>query len=361
MRLLIVPLALICLLIQAPTPALGNANQQAAEKIANTIGERFPDADIDVSYRGGQVWLKGEAASKNQHEKIVKQVFEIPGIAITEIVDEIQIVASGAPVKEPAQPARQTASAFNAAVPMPNASNPSKTVAATPNNARQAPQVQTRMQQAQQQPSRQPQAQPQVQPQHLVQQQMQQQVPAPQTMAGALLAPYPQAHSPAVYGQYPGQQPAVPVPFAQTSYVEHPHPNMPQQPMTQQPMPQYAGQYPQQYHPAYYGPPAQAAYHPEAYGPQGPLPGQYNQPNLPDYAWPAYANYPNYAQVSYPRNYSPKAWPYIGPFYPYPQVPMGWRKVTLEHSNGWWWLDFDDGTPSGPFSGLFRQPQRYTY
>jgi len=100
-------------------------------------------------------------------------------------------------------------------------------------------------------------------------------------------------------------------------------------------------------------------HHPEAYGPQGPMPGQYNQPHLPDYAWPAYANYPNYAQVSYPRSYSPKAWPYIGPFYPYPQVPLGWRKVTLEHHNGWWWLDFDDGVPSGPFSGLFRQPQQY--
>jgi hypothetical protein len=125
----------------------------------------------------------------------------------------------------------------------------------------------------------------------------------------------------------------------------------------QQPIPQYG----QQYRPAYYGPPAQAAHHPEAYGPQGPLPGQYNQPNLPNHAWPAYANYPNYAQVSYPRMYSPKAWPYIGPFYPYPQTPLGWRKVTLENHNGWWWLDFDDGTPSGPFSGLFRQPAQYRY
>ncbi len=105
----------------------------------------------------------------------------------------------------------------------------------------------------------------------------------------------------------------------------------------------------------------QNAYHPEAYGPQGPMPGQYNSPNLPDYAWPSYACYPNYAEVSYPKQYSPKAWPHIGPFYPYPQVPLGWRKVTMEHHDGWWWLDFDDGAPSGPFSPLFRQPVRYTY
>lgn len=65
-------------------------------------------------------------------------------------------------------------------------------------------------------------------------------------------------------------------------------------------------------------------------------------PNLPGYAWPGYAASPNYAALSYPKQYSPAAWPYIGPFYPYPQVPMGWRKVTLEWDDGWWFLDFKD-------------------
>ena len=108
-------------------------------------------------------------------------------------------------------------------------------------------------------------------------------------------------------------------------------------------------------------PPMQGAYAPEAYGPQGPMPGQYNHPNLPQYAWPSYAAYPNYAEVCYPKQYSPKAWPYIGPFYPYPQAPLGWRQVTMEWHDGWWWLDFNDGSPSGPFAPLFRQPVRYTY
>ena len=53
------------------------------------------------------------------------------------------------------------------------------------------------------------------------------------------------------------------------------------------------------------------------------------QPNMPNYAWPSYAAYPNYAAVTYPKQYSASAWPYIGPFYPYPQVPLGWRKVSL--------------------------------
>ncbi|TVQ01957.1 MAG: BON domain-containing protein [Planctomycetaceae bacterium] len=69
---------------------------------------------------------------------------------------------------------------------------------------------------------------------------------------------------------------------------------------------------------------------------------RYEQPYLPNYAWPGYASYPNYAAVSYPQQYSPSAFPYIGPFYPYPQVPLGWRKVSLEWDDGWWFLDFTD-------------------
>lgn len=68
----------------------------------------------------------------------------------------------------------------------------------------------------------------------------------------------------------------------------------------------------------------------------------YDQPHLPCYSWPSYAAHPNYAAVTYPNQYSAAAWPYIGPFYPYPQVPLGWRKVTLEWKDGWWFLDFND-------------------
>ncbi len=68
----------------------------------------------------------------------------------------------------------------------------------------------------------------------------------------------------------------------------------------------------------------------------------YDHPNMPNYSWPSYASHPNYAAVQYPQQYSPTAWPYIGPFYPYPQVPLGWRKVSLEWDDGWWFLDFHD-------------------
>ena len=73
-----------------------------------------------------------------------------------------------------------------------------------------------------------------------------------------------------------------------------------------------------------------------------PVPVRGGGPNMPNYAWPSYAAYPNYAALQYPTQYSPTAWPYIGPFYPYPQVPLGWRRVSLEWDDGWWWLDFDE-------------------
>jgi hypothetical protein len=79
-------------------------------------------------------------------------------------------------------------------------------------------------------------------------------------------------------------------------------------------------------------------YHPGSAA--GVAPARYDHPSMPGYAWPSYAAYPNYAAVTYPKQYSPTAWPYIGPFYPYPQVPLGWRKVTLEWDDGWWMLDF---------------------
>jgi len=80
------------------------------------------------------------------------------------------------------------------------------------------------------------------------------------------------------------------------------------------------------------------AYYPTAAGYATPV--RYDNPTLPGYAWPAYAAYPNYAALQYPKQYSPAAWPYIGPFYPYPQVPLGWRKVTMEWNKGWWTVDF---------------------
>jgi hypothetical protein len=82
------------------------------------------------------------------------------------------------------------------------------------------------------------------------------------------------------------------------------------------------------------------------YGHGGPgyNPAIYNGPAMPDHAWPSYAQYPNSAAVTYPQQYSASAFPYIGPFYPYPQVPLGWRDATLRWDDGQWNLQFRQRT-----------------
>jgi len=61
-------------------------------------------------------------------------------------------------------------------------------------------------------------------------------------------------------------------------------------------------------------------------------------PKMPPYAWPTYAPYPNFSRVGYPQAYPYNAFPYIGPFYPFPKVPLGWRSVKLEWDDGHWYL-----------------------
>jgi hypothetical protein len=73
---------------------------------------------------------------------------------------------------------------------------------------------------------------------------------------------------------------------------------------------------------------------------QPPAPGPYdlNPPKMPPYAWPTYAPYNNYSRVAYPQVYPYEAWPFIGPVYPFPKVPLGWRSVKLEFEDGHWWF-----------------------
>lgn len=78
--------------------------------------------------------------------------------------------------------------------------------------------------------------------------------------------------------------------------------------------------------------------------PEGPagMPGatQASNPRMPNYSWPSYAPYPNFSAVGYPTAYPWQAWPNIAAPYPYPEVPLDWRAVTLRWDDGIWWLDF---------------------
>lgn len=71
-----------------------------------------------------------------------------------------------------------------------------------------------------------------------------------------------------------------------------------------------------------------------------PMPSPYDvaSPRMPPYAWPTYAPHNNYSRVAYPQAYPYNAWPYIGPVYPFPKVPLGWRSVKLQWDDGHWWF-----------------------
>lgn len=85
---------------------------------------------------------------------------------------------------------------------------------------------------------------------------------------------------------------------------------------------------------------------PEGYGGTDPTPigvpptaGLYDSmpPRMPPYAWPTYAPYNNYSRVGYPTEYPQQAFPFIGPFYPFPKVPLGYRAIKLEWEDGHWY------------------------
>jgi hypothetical protein len=73
---------------------------------------------------------------------------------------------------------------------------------------------------------------------------------------------------------------------------------------------------------------------------QAPAPSPYDtaNPRMPPYAWPTYAPFNNYSRVATPLLYPYNAWPYIGPQYPFPKIPLGWRSVKLEWQDGHWWF-----------------------
>ena len=72
--------------------------------------------------------------------------------------------------------------------------------------------------------------------------------------------------------------------------------------------------------------------------PPGPNPS-IQPPPMPPYAWPTVAPYNNYSRVAYPNAYPYEQWPFIGPMYPFPRVPLGWRSVSLTWEDGHWWYN----------------------
>ncbi len=299
-------------------------NQEVAEQIAAALRDsgQLHGYRVGVKYQDGTVWLKGQVASREEMSTAMQLVFSVDGV--TRVVNHLTIageqpnVASTAPELAAIGTPLQATEAATSAEPTPR---PVAREKVRPNPRESAPNQAERLV-ANFAP-----------------------LPEPGVAVTGAQEPTLAPPKPTAEGANATRTTVRPVGEATTVPATTVKPARPM-PLaygnTPLPMARANGQVPPQ---------------PMAI-PTGAAPARYDQPNMPNYAWPSYAAYPNYAALTYPRQYSPTAWPYIGPFYPYPQVPLGWRKVSLEWHDGWWALDFDDGTAKGPFSGLYRPCRR---
>jgi len=318
MRRLITGLVVMAATVLMPIAALAG-NQEVANDIAKSLrdGGQLKHYKIGVKYQAGTAWLRGFVANQQQMAVALNLVAATDGVE--RVVNELQIgmPASQAMAQAPV-PAATTTAVKTASMP-PQDDNPVRT-ADLPSAPR--PQAQSQMKFRQSDlaaawpRSVQTLGKPTGAPETSLK------LPTMQSLARTASNPASQTAPRRTKLNAPQR----PIPVAFTQPMAEPM----GQPMAQ-PMPQPQAQMPGGPIPAYVAGMA-----------GGVAPARYDQPHMPNYSWPSYAAYPNYASLTYPRQYAPSAWPYIGPFYPYPQVPLGWRKVTLEWDDGWWMLDFKD-------------------
>jgi hypothetical protein len=337
MRRYVFRLAMLSLALLGPSMARANDLAAGDQEIAQQIVQQLKAEkkagglkgfSIDLSVEEGTVWLSGRVANEDQQAKALDIARRIPGVK--QVVDDLDVTA----------PAASLASPRNVFANMTNAVQRAMNRQIT---------REENLQQAGGEES------------GAIGSGVQHAFTQPVVQAAPPVAATPLAATPSYYGTPTPQTFAHP----QQAYAQ------PQQAYAQA-TPVYAGSRSQV--PLAFAAAQQAAYNvgppvglgagpgagagagiaADGYSSGGPVPmhlpgsgigmapARYDHPHMPGYAWPSYAAYPNYAAVTYPKQYSPTAWPYIGPFYPYPQVPLGWRKVTLEWDDGWWMLDFKD-------------------
>jgi len=296
-----VKLAMIAALVALPTIAMGG-DTEIAQSIVKTLkakkaGGELKHFNIGLRVEEGVVWLEGRVANEQQHQAAIDIARRVQGVQ--RVVDGIQIEAAAAASEPEAKPVAPAAK--------PVANKPRELMAAdlTKEAGPAAPELVPEPIESLSKFDNSGFSFSPVQPASAEKSVVQPQA-APARMRK--LQPVP-AH-PAVANQ-------TPVPVGGRPGYHYASMNQ-------------AGPAPASMPPAYY--PA------SPYGYARPV--RYDHPQMPRYAWPAYASYPNYGALTYPRQYSPMAWPYIGPFYPYPQVPLGWRSVEMEWKDGWWTLDF---------------------
>jgi len=282
----------------------GANDQEMAQRVGKAISKSgVAGHDITVKYHDGAAILEGKVGSSAQVAQVTQAVSKVPGVKQVEN-------RLSAPGMRPAKPQNQVV-AERIAGALAQAGMSANDIEVRFNNG-----VAT---------LRGTVAHPQ---QAAIAEQVVAQVPGVQDVSNELTA-----------GQGPAHGPIQPVNYVQNPGMPMPGAGMPGAGMPGAPM---------------MAPPMMAG---PMQGPgRGPSHMAYDMPHLPPYAWPTYANYPNSASLSYPTQYSASAWPYIGPFYPYPQVPLGWRKVQLEWDDGYWNLNFNSRTDKWFW---FLQPENW--
>lgn len=303
--------------IAAIVPVAAQADQQQDQQIAKTVVERLQKEkaagrlkgfNIDLEVEDGTLWLSGRVTDKSQQTLALDIARRVSGVK--QVVNDLSIAPVAATAAQAATPAaKPQVAAQPVATTVPVAAQPVATTVpvATPVvGAGVSPAAAPAASVASRSPA-----------------------PAPNFNPGPIpVQPQSAAH--------PGNTRQVPVAYAPAHSIHYA---------------QYqnaggcgpGGCAPGGYGGGGYGGGGYGGGYGPAALPQGGMaPARYDSPQMPCYAWPSYASSPNYGAVTYPKQYSASAWPYIGPFYPYPQVPLGWRKVSLEWDDGWWFVDFKD-------------------
>jgi len=312
MRVTVLSLAIA--VMTAITPSWATANdREIAQAIAQQIyaSGQLQDYKVMVKYADGTAYIKGEVQNQAQVASAIELAKRHPNVnnVVNMVTVNGQSAAQGGNMLRPSAPPAQMA------------------------NAPRFRQVQYNQPQPQQRSSMQMRPVANVSPNHHLS------VPTPPGMPAGMQSPqlsYPvqqaAANQPSSESKSVLVQQQQPTPAGQPTPAAARSPRMmpASHPGAGRAMPVAHGQ------PGAFGAPV-PSHMPHA---GGATPVRYDQPHLPSHAWPSYAAYPNYAAVTYPKQYSAAAWPYIGPFYPYPQVPLGWRKVSLEWDDGWWFVDF---------------------
>lgn len=394
MRRLVVGMAIVTIAALAPARAFAD-DQEIAQHIVQQLNHQkelgnLRGFEIDMQVDKGTVWMKGRVSTPEQQDLVLQIAAQATDLGVQQVVNDIRVQPVSKPAATPApSKARNILAGLSEAVQAPfqsHSSAPAQASRRTPEPVAQAAVAETPVKEAAIREVPVPQVAvrevpvPQVAVREVpVRQAAVREVPVREVTVKEVVVEEPVSYPsplrsravpsnefdyhagavgsgigtpPQVAARSPSDVQPVPVqPYQGQPYQAQPYQLQPapaqfvpaQRPYGQMPLAYAPAQsvgynYNQAAQPGYAAAPV-PAYMP-SYG--GVAPAAHDHPQMPPYAWPAYAAHPNYAAVTYPRQYSPTAWPYIGPFYPYPQVPLGWRKVTLEWDDGWWMLDFKD-------------------